>query len=317
LLEEDRAVELGENSALHIDRQSKGFVLTLTEGEVTARIARPLYDGEEFMVKAGGLALSVRGTIFTVRIDDAIVTVSVERSEVAVIDSGGSELTTVGEDESVSFDTSDGNAVVAAPIPGPTVDSQAGDIVGFGGYEWRVLEVSGGKALLLSEYVLEHRPYNEEWVNVTWETCTLRSYLNGEFYDSFSPDDRARMVQTRNSNKDNQWLGTPGGNDTDDYIFLLSLEEVVRYFGDSGQLANRPEGVWEIYDHYNGARIAYSAVETPWGQPAGSASWWWLRSPGRISSSAAGVYFGGNLYVGGCGVGYDYGGVRPALWLNL
>jgi hypothetical protein len=48
-------------------------------------------------------------------------------------------------------------------------------------------------------------------------------------------------------------------NDTDDYIFLLSLEEVVKYFGDSGQLLNgNPNYEHGISDEYNGARIAYT-----------------------------------------------------------
>jgi hypothetical protein len=289
LLEEDRAVELGENSALHIDRQSKGFVLTLTEGEVTARLDRQLNDGEEFTVKVGGLALSVRGTIFTAWLDGAIVTVNVERGEVAVIDSGGNELMTIGEDENISFDTNDGNAVVAAPLF---------DTMQFGGYDWLVLEVNAGKALLLSEYVLEYRPYEGEYtdVNLTWETCTLRAYLNGEFYNSFSADDRARIAPTRNSNKDNQWRGTPGGNDTDDYIFLLSFEE-------------EGEDWWWINDdQYNEARRAYSLD--------GTASWWWLRSPGIYSDNAALVYVDGIIGLNGHNVHID-GGVRPALWLNL
>jgi hypothetical protein len=68
--------------------RGQGFILTLTEGKVTARIDKPLYDDEEFTIKAGGLALSVRGTIFTVALENLgiIATVSVERGEVAVID---------------------------------------------------------------------------------------------------------------------------------------------------------------------------------------------------------------------------------------
>jgi hypothetical protein len=229
------------------------------------------------------------------------------------------------------------------PEPTPTPDNyKESDLMEFGGYEWLVLEVSEGKALLLSEYVLEYRAYNEGGAGVTWETCTLRAYLNGEFYNSFSADDQARIAQARNSNKDNQWYGTLGGNDTDDYIFLLSLEEVTRYFGDSGQLANRPskngEYVWYIEDQYNEARTAYSAVDGLWGDPAGTASWWWLRSTGEPgphsedsehSYLATTVALDGTIRVDGIlnhGMGYNYVngnydyniiGVRPALWVNL
>jgi hypothetical protein len=64
-----------------------------------------------------------------------------------------------------------------------------GDVIEFGGYEWRVLDVQDGKALLLSEHVLEYRPFHDERVWITWEDCDLRTYLNSKFYDSFGADD--------------------------------------------------------------------------------------------------------------------------------
>jgi hypothetical protein len=102
---------------------------------------------------------------------------------------------------------------------------------------------------------------------------------------------------------------------------IIPYEEVVRYFGDSGQLTNPPAGVaaydiWHIDDQHNDARVAYSAVETPWGNPVGSPSWWWLRSPAGISSAAAIVDDDGLVQVNGIFV-FGSGGVRPALWLNL
>ncbi|MDR0248961.1 MAG: DUF6273 domain-containing protein [Oscillospiraceae bacterium] len=194
--------------------------------------------------------------------------------------------------------------------PSPPASTIIGETMEFGGIEWRVLDVSDGKALLLSEYILEYRAYNEENTAVTWETCTLRAYLNGEFYDSFSEGDRARIAPTRNNNKDNQWHGTPGGNDTDDYIFLLSLEEVVRYFGDSEHLGNRPnEDTGWIDDQYNEARIAYDLNSM--------ARSWYLRSPGNSSIFAAGVDRGGFVLVHGFLVYDDHDGVRPALWVTL
>jgi hypothetical protein len=300
LLEEDRAVELGELTALHIDKQEKGFVLTLSEGEVRAQIDRPLAEDEEFTVVAGDLALAVRGTIFTVALENlgTVVAVSVERGEVAVIDAEGEEIATVKAGESQSFAT--------------------GKLVEFGGYEWRVLEVKDGQALPLSEYVLEMRPYHGEWYRgatseeyaTTWADCDLRAYLNGEFLNRFSESDRVRIAEAHNENKDNPWYSITGGADTTDRIFLLSLDEVVQHFGDSGQLGNRPSAdTYGIDDEFNEARMAYA--------PNDGASWWWLRSPGGYSSYAAGIDNVGFIGVGGGGVTYDKAGVRPALWLIL
>jgi hypothetical protein len=68
--------------------------------------------------------------------------------------------------------------------------TKVGDIVRFGDYDWRVLDVQDDKALLLSEKIIEMREYNYDLVDITWETCTLRKYLNESFYNSFNVDDK-------------------------------------------------------------------------------------------------------------------------------
>jgi len=135
---------------------------------------------------------------------------------------------------------------------------KVGDIIQFGAYEWRILDIQGGRALVVSENILEFRLYHHEFGPITWADCSLRAYLNGEFYNSnaFSNADRTRIVQVTNVNENNQWYGTNGGANTQDRIFLLSISEVVKYFGDSGQLANRPSGAQYIDDQYNTNRIA-------------------------------------------------------------
>jgi len=187
---------------------------------------------------------------------------------------------------------------------------EIGSVQPFGGYNWRVLDIQSGQALLLSELVLERRFYHKEQVRVDdiiWENCTLRYYLNNDFYSKLPINDRDRIAKKTIVNYDNPWFKTKGGSDTSDKIFLLSIEEVVRYFGDSGQLQNKSNDWW-ITDQYNDARIA--------GDLSGAASWWWLRSPGGGSGGAAYVTGGGSVRMIGGNVG-SAGGVRPALWLNL
>lgn len=193
--------------------------------------------------------------------------------------------------------------------------------VSFGKYLWRVLDVQNNRALLLAEEILEQRRYHSECTSITWEACDLRKYLNGAFLQTFSSQEQERIVQTENRNADNQWFGTSGGRDTVDKVFLLSIEEVVKYFGDSGDLRARKGWYWEsgrpvlkdgkgywINDEYNGARIA---------KYRGEEGWWWLRSPGYDGDSdAARVDYDGNLYMIGDDVINVFGGVRPALWLN-
>jgi len=203
-----------------------------------------------------------------------------------------------------------------------------GSNMSFGGYDWRVLDIQGNQALLLSELILEKRAYDEEFaefVGTTWENCTLRRYLNNEFYNSLSANDRSCIIAKTNVNYKNPWYGTNGGRDTQDKVFLLSLDEVVKYFGDSGMLKKGIEksarnvdlklpahGInkYAFHDKYSKERIAYDKN--------GTDSWWWLRSPGLDPFGAAVVFAGGIVGVIGIDiVGWSGGGVRPALWLNL
>ncbi|MDR0248837.1 MAG: DUF6273 domain-containing protein, partial [Oscillospiraceae bacterium] len=103
-------------------------------------------------------------------------------------------------------------------------------------------------------------------------------------------------------------------------IFLLSLEEAVKYFGDSGQLENRPwDDAYNITDEYNGARVARTARAVPGHEsiyPAGTAWFWWLRSPGDGTDYAALVYYDGAVTVNGGRVNVSEVGLRPAMWIT-
>ena len=216
--------------------------------------------------------------------------------------------------------------------PGGDAQSEVGDIIEFGGYEWRVLEVRGNRALILSENILEWKTYQTDGKSVTWETCDLRHYLNDDFYNSFTTAERNRIEETRITNSDNPWYGTSGGSDTNDMVFLLSLDEVVRYFGDSGELRSGGSNSYRISDQYDSARIAY--IHSDWDgwsdigssrgnwedylETHGGALSWWLRTPGYYSYNAVSVVDDGSVDVAGNGeVYYTYHGIRPALWLNL
>jgi hypothetical protein len=225
-------------------------------------------------------------------------------------------------DEAATSKTSDCAIIKAAALNGTSsspapAQSKAtssaivvGDIIEFGTFggnplNWRVLDVQEGRALLLTNDIIEKRLFHNK-PDATWGECELHDYLNSDFLNSFGTE-KSRIVQRINTTPQNKWFGAPGGDSTDK-VFLLSIEEVVDYFGDSGQLENRPEGSWRIDDKHNSKRVA---------KYKGKAWWWWLRSPGYDSHSAAYVYSDGALYVYGHNVIRKEGGVRPALWLNL
>ena len=195
---------------------------------------------------------------------------------------------------------------------------QTGDKIIFGEYEWRVLEIQNNAALIITENIVEWRPFHDKYIDITWAECALRKYLNGEFYDKFTETDKSRIIQVENKNMDNQWYGTAGGKETQDKIFLLSLEEAAcKYFGDSSALLYNPgknQRYWFTRKDGNNNKRKARRPHESWD------SWWWLRSPGRIGVKAVYIHGDGNIGIqgnnilkGNIGDGGHGGGVRPAL----
>lgn len=187
-----------------------------------------------------------------------------------------------------------------------------GDVISFGEYDWQVLAVKDRRALLITEKIVELRWYHRKFEEITWADSELRKHLNNEFYNKISQDEKVKISIVTNQNSDNPWFKTKGGQETTDSVFLLSLEEVCTYFGDSkAKLRDKGNQTWYIDDENNGKRQA---------KYGDNFHWWRLRSPGYYARTAASVSTNGCVYVRGNGVygtPRDSGGVRPALWLNL
>ena len=187
--------------------------------------------------------------------------------------------------------------------------------------EWLVLARNGNKALLISRYGLDAQPYNTDYTSVTWETCTLRTWLNGTFYNkAFSSAEQAAILTTSVDNSQNQCFslwGTSGGNNTQDKVFLLSYAKANKYFGveywkNTGATDNVKSRVAPT--PYAIAQGAYTSSSNMTAD-SNVAGWWWLRSPGSYRSSAAYVSPDGSLR--DHNVDYGSASVRPALWVNV
>lgn len=241
----------------------------------------------------------------------------------------------------------DGVRAFDAAVKGP------GEQVSFGHYaqdadpamgakpiSWTILDVQDGKALLLADKVLDVKPYNKERVDVSWETCTLRTWLNGEFCDeAFSEEERKAIKETEVVNSKNFYFDTEGGNNTTDRVFLLSLDEVAKYYelqeiqcvpftgywdplGASEKLiceASDRANVIQAYtiteeylEDIRGYGIRYS-TEAP-GKTGVS---WWLRSSGYDLTHAACVGCPGICETTGEFANRTDIGVRPALWVDM
>lgn len=200
---------------------------------------------------------------------------------------------------------------------------QVGEKITFDKYEWRVLDMQNNAALIITEDIIEQRAYHDVYKDITWADCSLRKYLNNEFYDKFTIANKSRIIPVINKNPGNQWYGSTGGADTRDSIFLLSLEEVTcQYFGDSSTKLYNPgknQRYWfERKDENNSKRLArLQGKDWHW--------WWWLRSPGRVNVKAVYIFGtdgnigiqGNNILKGNISDGKCTGGIRPTLWLKL
>lgn len=173
------------------------------------------------------------------------------------------------------------------------------------GIAWRVLDIKNGKALLLSEYVLDAYYYNNLANAVTWEDCTLRVWLNNNFYSTaFNSSEKQRIVEsaiTAEANPTNTYA--MAGNNTRDRVFILSASEVNKYL--TGNYERAAYGTDYAFGNglYNNDMLG--------------STWWWVRTPGKTNKWAVRVLSTGEMVYDGTYVNSDNGGVRPAIWITV
>lgn len=203
-------------------------------------------------------------------------------------------------------------------------NAKVGDIVYFGTYEqdndtsngkenieWRVLAKENSRVLVISDKALDCQPYNSSYTEeVTWENCSLRKWLNGTFLNkAFSTEEQAQIQNTTVSADNNPQYSTNPGNATTDKVFLLSINEVEKYFNSDEARKCAPTAY---------AKAQGASTSDTFKTPSGAATcWWWLRSPGDDQSSAAYVYFGGDVFELGNYVFSGLNAVRPAMWITI
>jgi hypothetical protein len=198
--------------------------------------------------------------------------------------------------------------------------------------EWEVVASDENGTLLVSRYILDYQRYNKFTEEVTWETCSLRTWLNDDFYNTaFTPEEQAMINTTTVVNADNSYYGTSGGNDTEDKIFCLSIDEILKYY--SFNTYDEEEGYGHSqqlitpvtqYAKDQGAGTHVISETEDWVLDKGysedcigaEGGMWWLRSPSCDNTGASEV----NAY-GATGpaeardaVGYN-AGVRPAMYI--
>ncbi|MBQ3848001.1 MAG: serine/threonine protein kinase, partial [Clostridia bacterium] len=170
--------------------------------------------------------------------------------------------------------------------------------------EWLVLARESNKALVISKYALDCQPYNTSHSDVTWETCSLRKWLNETFLSAaFNSEEQSSIISSTVTADKNPSYSTSPGNNTTDKVFLLSITEASKYFkSDEARKC---------------ALTDYAIAQGAWASASYKTDFWRLRSPGDDSIYAAYVDSGGSVDCLGDGVSRNVYGVRPALWIDL
>lgn len=209
-----------------------------------------------------------------------------------------------------------------------------GDTIKFGTYEqddnmkngkepieWIVLSKGEKQMMVISKYVLDCLPYHTTAEgDITWEDCSLRKWLNDNFYSTaFTKTEKSLINTVKVKNSDNTDYEIPGGNDTKDKVFLLSIDEGLNISTDI--LLTGPTAYAEVQGVYH----HYETEETAFGVPA---CLYYLRSPGFAANDAAivdewGVNTCGDTVTNGDSITvagdivYVNFGVRPVMYINI
>ena len=169
--------------------------------------------------------------------------------------------------------------------------------------EWKVLDVKNGKALLISTFGLNCKPYNGELIAVTWEKCSLRKWLNEVFIrNAFTKEEQQIIQNTHVKAKKNPRYNTDPGTDTIDKVFLLSIDEANTFFKSNKKRKCYPTKI----ARKNGVFITNNYICN-----------WWLRSPGANLKNVVIVTSGGTINYNGCRVNNGRTAVRPAMWIDI
>jgi len=196
------------------------------------------------------------------------------------------------------------------PEPDP-FPSEIGEKIEFGRHSWIVLDLKDESALIITEHVIDRRPFSLSNNDSTWENSCIRYWLNNDFYNIFDYSDRNRIMPSEIVNDDNEIFGSNAGPDTVDKIFLLSAEEALQYFGggERGDIFDSSGNVIGIWDEMSYTRIAYDVD--------GEVRPWRLRSPGQHNNYNANISISGSINLEGGYSDSPWGGIRPALWISL
>ena len=180
--------------------------------------------------------------------------------------------------------------------------------------EWKVLEKKDNRILVVSKYALDFKQYNNIRVRSTWDDCTLRTWMNEDFFNTAFSSKEQALIPTvtvpSHSGYDN------GGYDeyyevdynvsksTQDKVFILSGYELEKYFGVDTDGYVR-EFSWEPTDY-------------AMAQGVNDFVYAWLRSSDLSTDEADTISDSKRINeMGGGEMVNDFNLICPAMWIEL
>ena len=175
--------------------------------------------------------------------------------------------------------------------------------------EWVILSKEKNRVLLISDKALDCKQFNSGFANITWDNCSLRTWLNDDFLkEAFNAKEQAKILTVKVSADANPRFDTDPGKETKDKVFLLSIKEANKYFSNDNERACIPTAYAKENGAYTSAFFAKNDMNT---------CGWWLRSPGNEQCNAATVLSDGSIALYSNRVYEDNVSVRPAIWISL
>ena len=196
-------------------------------------------------------------------------------------------------------------------------DYEIGDTVTFGTYEqdnnrrdgaediqWIVLDKQDNQFMLISRYCLDSKPYNDTLEAINWEYCSLRQWLNEDFYNTaFTKEEQERIASVTSDNPEHDPYKTSSGRTTIDRVSVLSQEEANSLFTTVTERMAAP--------------TAYAKAQGAYFNPKTSTGWWWLRTTSYLNDHVTYTTSLGGVSVNGREVTRQDAGVRPVIWITV
>ncbi len=221
------------------------------------------------------------------------------------------------DDSNVNMNTNDEKQNEISHTTDDENKISVGDIVAFGSFEqdgisengkekieWLVLEQNSGNALMLSNKIIYENKFvdkaSETSDDYIWANSSLRKWLNNEFLnESFNSEEIGYINTTTLTNSNNPLLQMNCGQQTEDKIFILSLEETVKYLKtDASRIAKPCEMLESDFNWY------ITIMRTPAYGPIGQNISYYNAYDGKLDY-ICGYVVDGEAYI------------RPAMWIKI